>query len=241
MRDNARALFRTTVDIAPESEVTRNLALTMVHSSVLADYDWPGFIDTERFRPAAEREPGARPILGRHSRDAALKWPEKRGTTLAVYSGDENLQVRILGGVNSQPQALQEELRARAEVIEFGGEETPEEFLRGLDFWAYFHSSSLTESFGMSSVEAMASGLVVFLPKYMEPNFGDAAIYVEPEQVHESIRAFWDDPGAQQKQAENARRVVVERYSSVAFSSRLERLMERGKDALTKRSAVSDG
>ena len=89
VRDNAAKLFGVIPDIAPESEVTRHLALTMVHSSVLADYDWPGFIDIERFRPAAQDERrGEMPVLGRHSRDAVLKWPDKRSTTLVrVWRG----------------------------------------------------------------------------------------------------------------------------------------------------------
>ena len=53
VRDNAVKLFGVAPDIVPESEVTSHLALTMVHSSVLADYDWPGFIDTERFHARA--------------------------------------------------------------------------------------------------------------------------------------------------------------------------------------------
>lgn len=234
VRDNATSLFGVVPDIVPESEVTRQLALTMVHSSVLADYDWPGFIDTERFRPAEDRTPGARPVLGRHSRDARLKWPEKRSTTLAVYGGDATLEVRILGGISSQPSALQDELRERAQIIEFG-EESPERFLQGLDFWAYFHSSELTESFGMSTVEAMASGLVVFLPRYMRPNFDDGAVYVEPGLVQDKVREFWSDPEALRAQVQRAREVVMQRYSVDAFSARLMTLLQKGQEALQKR------
>ena len=235
VRDNAAKLFGVIPDIAPESEVTRHLALTMVHSSVLADYDWPGFIDTERFRPAAQDEPrGEVPVLGRHSRDAVLKWPDKRASTLSVYGGDDELDVRILGGVTSQSKELQEELRTAATVVEFG-EQAPEEFLQDLDFWAYFHSDSLTESFGMSTVEAMASGLVVFLPRYMRPNFDDGAVYAEPGQVREKIREYWQDPEQLQAQRQRAREVVMERYSAESFSGRLSSLVAKGKNALHER------
>lgn len=234
VRDNAKSLFGVMPDIAPESEVTRHLALTMVHSSVLADYDWPGFIDTDRFRPAEDRAIGARPVLGRHSRDAWLKWPEKKSATLAVYGGDDTLEVRILGGINSQPPALQDELRERAQVVEFG-EQSPEQFLQGLDFWAYFHSSELTESFGMSTVEAMASGLVVFLPRYMRPNFDDGAVYMDPGLVRDKVREFWADPEALRAQSERARELVMQRYSVDAFSVRLTALLEKGQVALRDR------
>jgi hypothetical protein len=236
VQTNARNLFGASVDIVPESEVTRKLALAMVHESVLADYDWPGFIDTDRFHPAVDRARGERPVLGRHSRDAALKWPEKVEATLALYAGDESMDVQILGGVDSQPPVVQEELRARAEVVEFG-DQKPEDFLRGLDFWAYFHASSLTESFGMSSVEAMASGLVVFLPSYMEPNFGDGAIYADPTTVHEKVRELWADAEEVRAQGSRARAMVMSRYSADAFQQRLRRLMDVGEQKLQTRSA----
>ena len=234
VRDNAARLFGVAADIVPESEVTRHLALTMVHSSVLADYDWPGFIDTERFSPAAEKRRGDVPVLGRHSRDAVLKWPEKEATTLAVYGSDDELDVRILGGVNSQPERLQATLRERAQIVEFG-EQSPEEFLQHLDFWAYFHSSELTESFGMSTVEAMASGLVVFLPRYMRPNFNDGAVYAEPHEIRELIRQYWAEPERWRTQSLRAREVVEQRYSADAFDTRLDRLVSLGKATLAER------
>ena len=238
VRDNAERMFGVRPDIAPESEVTRHLALTMVHSSVLADFDWPGFIDTERFSPAGERTPGGVPVLGRHSRDAGLKWPDRHGETMAVYGGDDELDVRILGGVSSRPAQLQADLRAHAEVLEFG-EQAPEDFLRGLDFWAYFHSSELTESFGMSTVEAMASGLVVFVPRYMRPNFNDGVVYAESDQVRGLIRELWADPEKYREQSDRARAVVMERYSAQAFADRLQRLIGEGAEALSA-GTVSD-
>lgn len=232
VRDNAERIFGVRPDIAPESEVTRHLALTMVHSSVLADFDWPGFIDTERFAPSDEASFGAVPVLGRHSRDARLKWPDRHGETMAVYGGDDELQVRILGGISSRPASLQAELHERSEILEFG-EQAPEDFLRGLDFWAYFHSRDLTESFGMSTVEAMASGLVVFVPRYMRPNFNDGVVYAEPDQVRGLVQEYWSDPVKYREQSERARSVVLERYSAQAFSQRLQRLITEGAEALT--------
>ena len=144
--------------------------------------------------------------------------------------------VRILGGVTSQSKELQEELRAAATVVEFG-EQAPEEFLQDLDFWAYFHSDSLTESFGMSTVEAMASGLVVFLPRYMRPNFDDGAVYAEPGQVREKTREYWQDPEQLQTQRRRAREVVMEWYSANAFEERLLALLEHGRSTLQENGA----
>ncbi|GAA1722697.1 glycosyltransferase [Brachybacterium phenoliresistens] len=231
VKTKAEKLFGSTVDIVPESEVTRSLALKITHPSLLADYDWPGFIDVERFQPSVKERSDRLPVLGRHSRDAVLKWPDEAKTVRELYKGGRDMQVRLLGGISSQPKELQTELRAASDLVEYGAE-TPEDFLRSLDFWAYFHSSQLTESFGMSTVEAMASGLVVFLPAYMRPNFGDGAIYAEPGTVRSQVQELWADPERYEEQVRRARAVVMERYSSEAFHRRLESLIQNGREAV---------
>lgn len=233
VRRNAEHLFGVAPDIVPESEVTRNLTLTVVHRSALANYDWPGFIDIERFSPSEQRERRKVPVLGRHSRPATLKWPDRRSQILSAYGGTEHLRVRVLGGVSFLPESTQAQLRERTEVIEFGGAAS-EEFLQGLDFWAYFHSSGLTESFGMATVEAMATGLVVFVPEYMRPNFGDGVVYATPETVQDIALEMWGDPERMSEQSRRARQVVIERYSPQAFLARVHMLMSRGDERFTE-------
>ena len=84
----------------------------------------------------------------------------------------------------------------------------------------------------------MASGLVVFLPRYMRPNFDDGAVYAEPAQVREKIREYWEDPEQLSKQSERAREVVLERYSAEAFMTRLISLLERGRAQLQERDGA---
>lgn len=164
-----------------ESGVTRADARVLARRSELADGTWPGFIDIDRFTP---REPdfGRKPVLGRHSRHAVLKWPDDVTTISKVYASNDLYDVRVLGGVDSLPAKTRTVVEGSCEVLPFGAE-PPEDFLAGLDFWAYFHSKKLTESFGMSIVEAMAAGVVVILPTYMRENFGSAAVYAEPHEV----------------------------------------------------------
>jgi hypothetical protein len=83
----------------------------------------------------------------------------------------------------------------------------------------------------------MASGLVVFLPSYMEPNFGDGAIYADPTTVHEKVRELWADAEEVRAQGSRARAMVMSRYSADAFQQRLRRLMDVGEQKLQTRSA----
>lgn len=229
---NARALFGVAVEIVPESAVTRQMVRSVSDEGILASFNWPGFLNTADFSVQRTSSKGRNPVLGRHSRDASLKWPDRASTTLQVYSGGEKLDVRILGGISSQRESLQQQLMQRTEVLEFGAVPVPD-FLASVDFWAYYHSDSLTESFGMATVEAMASGLVVFLPKYMEPNFGDGAVYCDPSEVRGLIEEYWKDPLRMRHQGERARRVVEERFSEDSFFSRLSGLIDEGHKTLS--------
>ena len=88
----------------------------------------------------------------------------------------------------------------------------------------------------MSTVEAMASGLVVFLPRYMRPNFDDGAVYAEPgSSAGEDPRVLAGPRAAAGKQRRRAREVVMERYSAESFSGRLSSLVAKGKNALHER------
>ena len=95
------------------------------------------------------------------------------------------------------------------------------DFLNGLDFWSYYHSDDLRESFGMAIVEAMSAGVVVILPHYMEPNFGDGAIYAQPDEVQGIVSRLWSDPKAYSEQSERGIRTVKEKYTKNALLERL--------------------
>lgn len=229
--ENAERMFSAEIEIVPESGVTRQGCVALVGPHRLADYNWPGFIDTDRFSPRRGHDFSLIPVLGRHSRDSALKWPDKCSAVMEIYAGDEKIDVKLLGGVQSLPEETRSLLKENSQVIDFGGMEA-EEYLQSVDFWAYFHSDKLRESFGMSVVEAMASGCVVILPHYMEINFGEAALYAEPQEVQELALRLWNNPEEYRSQAELARRTVEEEFSESAFHRRLEKLIRNAQKTL---------
>lgn len=222
---NAERLFHVRASIVAESGVTKELAQRMFPSHLVEEETWPGFIDVDRFafEDRAAR-PGDVPVLGRHSRDHALKWPDSEEAVRQLYAGDADLRCKVLGGVSSLPSSVAAVLREKSEVIEFG-EMSPEDFLKRVDFWAYFHSARLTESFGMATAEALASGAVVFLPRYMESTFGDGAVYVEPHEVRARALELWADPDAYLEQSRRARAVARAKFSREAFLERIGKLL----------------
>lgn len=206
--------------LVPESGVTRRLCLQFVPSTSLASFDWPGFVEVQDFTASGSDFTG-KPVVGRHSRDNIEKWPDTRKAFELAYDRPDTFTTRILGGAKSIARMVPSATWSRVEVLEFGAQE-PAEYLRGIDFWVYAHSAKLTESFGMAAIEAMASGLVVILPPYMERTFGDAAIYAEPAAIEGLVDRYWSDPELYRQQASIARERAESLFSSAAYVSRLQ-------------------
>lgn len=216
----AERLFGTKPRIFAESGVTQALARPLVSGSMLEKGTWPGFVDSDLVVDSPRSVGSDRPKLGRHSRDSKLKWPSKLSTIRQVYFNNDVYDVRIMGGIDSLGPAAVEEFAGHAELLEFNAEPIAH-FLDSLDFWVYYHADSLTESFGMAAVEAMSRGLVVVLPKYMQPNFGDGAVYAEPDEVQRIVQEFWNDPAAYAAQSGKAISAVKDKFSEKAFLERL--------------------
>lgn len=220
VKKNAVKLFGVEPHFHAESGVTFALASGVARKSALEETLWPGFtheVDEELLHVPNF---STRPVLGRHSRNSALKWPSKLEELGKAYTSNEKFDVRIMGGISDLPKGAQHLLQEGAEVLDF--DEIPvSEFLRDVDFWAYFHSEKLTESFGMSIVEAMAHGCLVVLPPYMEKNFGDGAVYGSPEEIESIVDRFWGEPELYREQVEKGRRKAEEMYSIDSFTERL--------------------
>src|SRR5699024_9818519 len=219
VKANALRLFGIDPAIYAESGVTYQITRPLVDRELLKSDTWPGFVNLP-IQSARKANPERRPVLGRHSRDAQLKWPSVLATYRSVYSRNDVFDVHIMGGINSLTPRAKDIVQSGATLTAFGGMSVPE-FLSGLDFWSYYHSDALRESFGMAIVEAMSAGVVVILPRYMEPNFGDGAIYAEPSEVQDIVSSLWSDPIAYSEQSARGIRVVKEKYTKEALLDRL--------------------
>lgn len=219
VKKNTVQLFGIEPEIYTESGVTYQLARPLVSNTMLESITWPGFVPFA-VQDVRKVKSDRKPVLGRHTRDAQLKWPSRLSVYRDVYTKNDVFDVHIMGGITSVAPDAQDIIKAGAKLTDFGGMSVPD-FLNGIDFWSYYHSDSLRESFGMATVEAMSAGVVVILPPYMEPNFGDGAIYAEPEQIQGIVARLWADPEAYSKQSARGIRVVQEKYTKDALLSRL--------------------
>lgn len=227
---NAAAIFGATPTVYPESGLIRTLLDGMLDPRLVAGTNWTGVLPggavpaREPRRPARRGITGRpRPVIGRHSRDNRAKWPDADALRI-VYPVDGTWDVRVLGGAASARKRTGIDVETAWTVYPFGSRPVGE-FLDELDFWVYLHGPELYESFGMAIVEALAAGLVVVLPRYMEQTFGDAAVYAEPEEVQPLVRSLWQDPRAYAAQSGRALAAAARDFGPRALVDRVARLM----------------
>src|SRR5690625_4988956 len=198
---------------APIGPLVREEIRAQVPAERLMEKDWVNVIDVDAWARPRTGWAGDRPVVGRHSRPSAQKWPRDAETLTAVYPVDGSWTVRVLGGSGpvrrlggADPVAT---VLGRAPgswaVLPFGAM-SPRDFLAGLDFFVYYHDPRWVEAFGRTILEAVASGVPAVLPPHFRALFGDAGIYAEPHEVRGVVERLRGDRGAYE---DHVRRAAV--------------------------------
>lgn len=224
---HATSLFGVEPWWAPIGPKARAAIVDHVPPDRLRDSDWSNIIDIDSWWvDRSNRSRDRRPIVGRHSRPSTQKWPTATDREL-IYPSDGRWDIRVLGWDPIVQEALGEP--PEAWTVHAFGTIHPALFLAGLDFFVYFHHPNLTEAFGRTILEAIASGLPAVLPRHFEPLFGAAAVYADPETVQDVVEALWADPAAYQAHVDLARTLVHHRFSYHAHGSRLATMLPEGR------------
>jgi UDP:flavonoid glycosyltransferase YjiC (YdhE family) len=225
---------------APVSNLTRRLLKTNTADLPILERNLPNIVMADDFKVERISPVKSVPVIGRHSRPQPDKWPPSRREMLQVYPRDPGIEVALLG-VGDELRELVGNYPRNWRTYEFN-EIAPVDFLRGIDFFVYFHHPDWVEAFGIATAEAMASGAVAILPPYMKENFGDAAVYCEPKAALATVRALYADWRAYQVQSRKGRNWVRKHQSAEAYRDVVEPLISlshnRWKQGPTRRAAV---
>jgi FkbM family methyltransferase len=229
-QSTARKRFGTPGTWYPIGPLVRNAVADLPGHELLSPDNWENIIDIDEWSEPRPGFVGDLPVIGRHSRDSADKWPPDRNTILAAYPPE--VKVRVLGGAASVKETLGA-YPENWEVLEFGTER-PQDFLRTIDFMVYFHHPSLVEAFGRSILEALAAGVPAIIPHHFSVLFEDVAIYAEPHEVLGIVQRLYADRARYEQLSRAGIDFVKRRFSYNVHSDRLKRLIPVSVEAASE-------
>lgn len=222
---NAQEAFGLDPMWVPQGPQVRDILEKYLSAPTLADFDMPGILDIEDWWLDRLWYRSTIPVVGRHSRDSPMKWPQNSTIFKQVYPIDGALDVRIMGSRKTPLQILGAKVAPPSWTI-YNKDELPvREFLWSLDYFVYFQHKDTVEAFGRSILEALASGCLVILPPHFERVFGEAAIYSRPEEVPETIMNFHTDFNKYKQQTTLAQGVLSRAFSYEAYREKINLLL----------------
>lgn len=216
---NAERIFGSRVSWVPQGPAVREAIAPYLDDGLLEEFDLPGLIDLDHWKATRTLRRSSIPVVGRHSRDNEMKWPENPKELLQAYPVDGSLDVRIMGGVSQPLRVLEMKSPPMAWTCYPPDSMSVVQFLNGLDFFVFFQHSLAVEAFGRAILEAIASGLVVVLPPKFEVVFGPAAVYCEPGGVTDLIRQYHADSVLYDQQSEMARTWAASKFGRREYAS----------------------
>lgn len=204
--------------------IRRHLERSPVPVQVLPD-DWVNIASPSGAPPDRRRPVSDRPVLGRHSRNAWQKWPASAHEILSAYPTTGEVEVRILGGADA-PAGILGGVPPQWTVHPYGSVPVAD-FLRGIDYWVYYHHPLWVEAFGRAVLDALSSGCVAILPEDFRELFGDACVYGPPNAVLDHVRRLHGDWSLYREQSERGSAALRERFSPASHVNRVEALIGR--------------
>ncbi|WP_129711029.1 glycosyltransferase [Haloactinopolyspora alba] len=212
----------TWISISPR--VRRHLGDVLPPEAILSE-DWYPIVDwADMSPPIRTRGPASAPVVGRHSRDHATKWPEDASTLAKSYLADTGYDVRLVGGAKAAHEVLGYWPKNWT-VYPFDSVAVSD-FVQEIDIFVHFHHSKYIEEFGRNIAEAMAMGVPCVLPTEYAEIFGDAAVYAEADDVAETIRELWADADRYHEYSRRGAEFVTEYCGSEVGMRRVASLLK---------------
>jgi hypothetical protein len=184
-------------------------------------------VDIEYWASRDDLGRSARPVIGRYDADTDLAWPDSRAVLRQAYPLAADMDVRILGGVETALRVLKRMTVPPRWLVYRHDDLTLRTFLHQLDFFVYFPSDRQTFPPVDVMARAMASGTVVVLPERFDEFFGEAAVYCSPEQLKRTLLRYHVDQELYRGQVDTALRFVKQHHLPSVYLQQIEDLISR--------------
>lgn len=220
---HARQAFDGNLIWAPISPVCRDAFDAAGLTFPRLRTDWTNLLFVDDWGTARSGLIGDVPIIGRHSRPRTVKWPNTREALFQAYPNGGDIAVKLMG-LSDGVKEMVRDWPSNWQIWET--DELPVvEFLKGIDFFVYFHHPDWLEAFGRTIAEAAAAGCVVIVPPYFKRTFGDACLYCEPGDALALVRAVSADPRRFAELSARGGGIIDERFGPSSYLARLEQAM----------------
>lgn len=233
----ATELFGFSFEFYPLSEVVADRVRMVAPQVPLADMSWGNIVDIDRWwrpRPPRVREPLR---MGRHSRDNPMKWPDTAEQIMQIYPDTPDIELRALGGLRTLEKLLPA-IPKNWHLYKFDGHDVAS-FLHELDIYVYYHNSRWIEAFGRAPLEALASGVTVVLPPYLEAVFGEAGLYAEPQDALALTRRVAADDEFRNTHLAQAVEITNDRFGPESFKRKINGLIGPPRTATVPGARIS--
>jgi hypothetical protein len=181
-------------------------------------------VDVDQWATPRNRWRSTRPVIGRYSADTVYSWPDTAAELLRAYPEAADLDVRILGGVQTAARVLGRSVPETWLVYD-SDQISLRAYLNQLDFFVYFPNSAQSWPPVDLLALAIASGAVAVLPERFGERFGQAAVYCTPADLMPTVRRLYDDADGYRRQVLLGREYVRIHHSPVDYGRDVEKLM----------------
>ncbi|GAA0570797.1 hypothetical protein GCM10010172_64070 [Paractinoplanes ferrugineus] len=192
---------------------------------LLTAVDLPGTVDPTQWRLDRRGPRADRPVVGRRCYGGRAEWQRLR----KELPDSSRVDVRLLDDDGSAGRAFGRFGLPRAWLVYRRDEVSLRNFLYQVDFYLPLPRPDSPADPDPDVLAALAAGCVVLLPYRYAATFGDAAVYCEPEEVPETVRALHENGTALRAQAARGPEYVRRNHGHELYAERAALLATQGQ------------
>jgi glycosyltransferase involved in cell wall biosynthesis len=201
----------------------------------------PNAVDTELFKPGERREDGLVVWVGRFVPEKDVEYLVEAARLVVEKRGDVRFLLVGYGPLKAKIMKLAQDYGLLGKSVSFVGPLSREEIAKILSKAAVFVFPSLKEGLPLAVLEAMASGVSVVGSDI--PGINAVITHREngilvpprnPEALANAIMLLLEDKSLRRKLGQNARQLMVEKYSWEIISERIEKVYNEAMEEVEK-------